>query len=290
MCPLLAILTAEQSQPLMRPPGPTSAPRTKARVLPSLQHVTPAAALVPWRSLLRGCPNLQHFATFNVSLELRSLPSAGVTRLRRYCGPLRHPIAPSLTVTGLRLVVTTDHAIGLPVLRALSLCACCRHYPGAATVIKLCSSAQPYQPSPKRVVGFGLRIGIFEGLLGVHLRYGLHTRAVTVFRDTLSEGFSQFVTSLAAPVASGWSGCRVELAPTGKAPPCHGDHNPMRSFRPELAFTSKRTFRGQREEPLTCANRVPVRQTSPPLHSLTRRPLVSLVNSSASASLPPGRC
>jgi hypothetical protein len=53
-------------------------------------------------------------------------------------------------------------------------------------------------------------------LLGVHLRYGLHTRAVTVYRDTLSEGFSHFVTSMTAPVASGWSGCRVGLAPTGK--------------------------------------------------------------------------
>jgi hypothetical protein len=53
-------------------------------------------------------------------------------------------------------------------------------------------------------------------LLGVHSRYGLHTRAVTVFRDTLSEGFSHFVTSMTAPVASGWSGCRVGLAPTGK--------------------------------------------------------------------------
>src|SRR4051794_30899863 len=56
----------------------------------------------------------------------------------------------------------------------------------------------------------------FRGLLGVHLRYGLHTRAVTVYRDTLSEGFSHFVTSMTAPVASGWSGCRVGLAPTGK--------------------------------------------------------------------------
>ncbi len=55
-----------------------------------------------------------------------------------------------------------------------------------------------------------------QGLLGVHSRYGLHTRAVTVYRDTLSEGFSHFVTSMAAPVASGWSGCRVGLAPTGK--------------------------------------------------------------------------
>jgi hypothetical protein len=32
----------------------------------------------------------------------------------------------------------------------------------------------------------------------------------------VSEGFSHFVTSIAAPVASGWSGCRVGLAPTGK--------------------------------------------------------------------------
>ena len=55
-----------------------------------------------------------------------------------------------------------------------------------------------------------------SSLLGVHSRYGLHTRAVTVHRDTLSEGFSHFVTSIAAPVASGWSVCRVGLSPTGK--------------------------------------------------------------------------
>ena len=31
-----------------------------------------------------------------------------------------------------------------------------------------------------------------------------------------SDGFSHFVASMTAPVASGWSGCRVGLAPTGK--------------------------------------------------------------------------
>jgi hypothetical protein len=31
-----------------------------------------------------------------------------------------------------------------------------------------------------------------------------------------TEGFSHFVTSMTAPVASGWSGRRVGLAPTGK--------------------------------------------------------------------------
>jgi hypothetical protein len=55
-----------------------------------------------------------------------------------------------------------------------------------------------------------------QGLLGVHSRYGLHTRAVTVYRDAHPEGFSYFVTSIAAPVASGWSNCRVGLTPTGK--------------------------------------------------------------------------
>jgi hypothetical protein len=52
--------------------------------------------------------------------------------------------------------------------------------------------------------------------LPAHFECGLHTRAVTVFRDTLSEGFSHFVTSIAAPVASGWSVRRVGFAPTRK--------------------------------------------------------------------------
>jgi hypothetical protein len=49
----------------------------------------------------------------------------------RYYEPLRHPRAPSLSLTGLRLVIA-DHALGLPVLRTLSLCTCRRHYPAAA--------------------------------------------------------------------------------------------------------------------------------------------------------------
>src|ERR1700704_2036792 len=77
------------------------------------------------------------------------------------------------------------------------------------------SSTQPHQPSPKGLSGRPAHRP-FRGLLGVHSRYGLHTRAVTVYRDTLTVGFSHFVTSMTAPVASGWSGCRVGLAPTGK--------------------------------------------------------------------------
>ena len=43
------------------------------------------------------------------------------------------------------------------------------------------------------------------------------TLALSPIRDTHSEGFSYFVTSIAAPVASGWSGRRVGFAPTGKS-------------------------------------------------------------------------
>src|SRR5450631_3031174 len=51
------------------------------------------------------------------------------------------------------------------------------------------------------------------------------TLALSPSRDTLTRGFSHFVTSMTAPVASGWSGCRVGFAPTGKRrlSTAHGD-------------------------------------------------------------------
>jgi hypothetical protein len=44
----------------------------------------------------------------------------------------------------------------------------------------------------------------------------------------LTKGFHYFVTSIVAPVASGWSICRVGFSPTEKAPPFHG----TRQLRP----------------------------------------------------------
>src|SRR5215475_4821776 len=82
-------------------------------------------------SELLGCPISRSLTTSGVGLELRPLPSPSITRLQRYYGPLRHPSAPGLSLAGVRLIIP-DHALGFPVLRALSLCTCCRHYPGAA--------------------------------------------------------------------------------------------------------------------------------------------------------------
>src|SRR6202023_200238 len=104
--------------------------RSDSRPPPSLSRVTPSAASEHFSELL-GCPISRSLTTSCVGLELRPLPSPGITRLQRYYRPLRHPSAPGLSLTGVRLIIP-DHALGLPVLRALSLCTCCRQYPGAA--------------------------------------------------------------------------------------------------------------------------------------------------------------
>ncbi len=60
-------------------------------------------------------------ATSCVGLELRPLASTGITRLRRYYGPLRYPKRPSLSLTGVWLKGSTPSPLGFPVLRWISL-------------------------------------------------------------------------------------------------------------------------------------------------------------------------
>src|SRR6202049_4608379 len=180
---------------------------------PSLSRATPSAASEHLSELI-GFPISMSFTTYCVCLELRSLPSTGITRLQRYYEPLRHPKAPGLSLTGFRLVLA-DHALGLPVLRALSLCTCCRHYPGAASG-RTASLTSPSRISlPRKGRRVGLRIVLFEAC-SAFTRVTACTLAPSPIRDALSEGFSYFVTSIAAPGASGWSVCRVGLAPTRK--------------------------------------------------------------------------
>ena len=123
-------------------------------------------------------------------------------------------MAPDLSLADVRLVIA-GHAMGLPVLRTLSLCACCRHYPGAAAGRTL-RPASPCRISlPRKGRRVGLRIVLFEAC-SAFTRVTACTLALSPIRDTLTEGFSHFVSSMTAPVASGWSGYRVGLAPTGK--------------------------------------------------------------------------
>jgi hypothetical protein len=74
---------------------------------------------------------------------------------------------------------------------------------------------QRHRPSPNfGEVGF--RITLFRGLLSVHSRYGLHARQVAFVATLYIEDFVEFVASLDAPIASGWSdSCRAGLSPAG---------------------------------------------------------------------------
>src|SRR5450759_4766453 len=127
---------------------------------PSLSRATPSAVSEQFSELI-GCPISKSFTTCCVCLKLRSLPSTGVTRLQRYYEPLRHPKAPGLSLAGFRLVIA-DHALGLPVFRTLSLCTCCRHYPGAAAG-RTASLIHPSRISlPRKPHRVGLRIVLFE--------------------------------------------------------------------------------------------------------------------------------
>src|SRR4030088_2419899 len=179
----------------------------------TLSRATPSAVSEQFSELI-GCPISKSLTTCCVCLELRSLPSTGMTRLQRYYEPLRHPRAPGLSLAGIRLVIA-GHTLGLPVLRTLSLCSCCRHYPGAAAGRTLRSASPNRISLPRKGCRDGLRIVIFEDC-SAFTRVTACTLALSPIRDTLIEGFSHFVASMTGPIASGWSGCRVGFAPTGK--------------------------------------------------------------------------
>ena len=122
--------------------------------------------------------------------------------------------APGPSLAGVRLVIP-DRAMGLPVLRALSLCTCCRHYPGAATGRRLRSSRPAVSAFPENVVGLACTSSFSRLARRLLALRPAHSRS-HLYVTSYTEGFSHFVTSMTAPVASGWSVRRVGLAPTGK--------------------------------------------------------------------------
>src|SRR6201997_4973307 len=132
-------------------PADLAGHRSGSRLLPSLSRATPSA-VSEHSSELIGCPIPRSLTTSCVRLELRSLPSTGITQLHRYCEPLRIPTAPGLSLAGVRLIIP-DHVVGPPVLRTLSLCTCCRHYPGAAAGRMVSLSNPAMSAFPERVIG-----------------------------------------------------------------------------------------------------------------------------------------
>src|SRR5712675_2563148 len=86
---------------------------------------------------------------------------------------------------------------------------------------------------PRKGCRVGLHIVLFEAC-SAFTRVAACTLARSPIRDPLPEGFRHFVSSMPAPVASGWSESAGGACTHWKAPPCHGAH-PQPSFRTPLA-------------------------------------------------------
>ena len=72
-------------------------------------------------------PTLDHFQE---APEVRPLPSTGITWLRRYYEPVRHPTRPGPSLAGVRLGDTPPTAGVSRVAWTFLVQACRRHYPG----------------------------------------------------------------------------------------------------------------------------------------------------------------
>ena len=118
-------------------------------------------------------------------------------------------------------MVIPDHAIGLPVLRTLSLCTCRRQYPGAAPGRRLRSSRPAVSAFPEIAVGSACT-STFSRLARRSLALRPAPSRGHLYVTRYTEGFSHFVTSMTAPVASGWSDLAGWACTHWKAPPSHG--------------------------------------------------------------------
>ncbi len=146
-----------------------------------------------------------------VDLELRPLPSTGATRRQRYYGPIRHPGRPGLSLAGVRLRVTRLTTRGFPCCVDLRVQTCRRHYPGGPLGRIARGSAysnryparQRLRPSPPSC-RVGVHIGRFEAC-STFTRVTACLLAASPKRHMCLEGSDGFVTSTAAPIATGWS-------------------------------------------------------------------------------------
>ena len=151
-------------------------------------------------------------AACRVDLEPRPLPSTGATRLRRYYGPLRHPGQPGRSLAGVRLRVTRPRHSGFPVFRWISVY---RHAAVITPVARWVGSlvGRPIPTVSLLASGCGLPRQVAgsasTSVISRPARRSLALRPACSPRGQKPrvslEGSDGFVTSTAAPIATGWS-------------------------------------------------------------------------------------
>ena len=196
-------------------------------------------------------PILPALAASSVGLELRPLPSIGFHRLPRYYGPLRRLTRPGLSLAGCQLEVHAPPPCGLPVLHQVSLCthatattpaeplgqvarwakrrACGRRdlsvdRPFVCRCLTRPTMARPPLlpvPSdgslPPYLRGSTSALGVF-GAYSAFTRVAACVLAEGPEAPLYTGGLDCFVTSTAAPIATGWSeSCQAGLG-TAPAP------------------------------------------------------------------------
>ena len=147
------------------------------------------------------------------SSEPRPFPPPAFSGFGGTTQPLRHPAGAP---------VPRGHPVGYRWPRSLGFPCCvrfpCVHAAATTPAQRLGVFLLPHPAGtslPRKGHRVGLRIVLFEAC-SAFTRVAACTLARSPIRDPLTRGFSHFVASMTAPVASGWSGCRVGLAPTGK--------------------------------------------------------------------------
>ena len=164
--------------------------------------MTPSATSENNLGVIRLIANLPFVVASCVRLQLRPLPSAGVTRLHRYYEPLRHPSQPGLSLTSCQLIHTAITAATSRVAYGpLGLHAV------ANTPAGLMEFVRSYHS-----ISFGLprnRGGSAPALVfsrpaqrSLTLR---PARSPSRLATLYTRGFSSLVASPAALIATGWS-------------------------------------------------------------------------------------
>src|SRR5215831_2688656 len=124
--------------------------------------------------LLGSSPIPRSFAASCVRLQLRPLPFTGITRLRWYYRPIRHPTRPGLSLASCQLIPTATTAGASRLVSYAYMPSPLPRQVRWSWFARLSPSSAAF---PVKQSGRLLQL-LFRDLLSVYSRYGLHARGV----------------------------------------------------------------------------------------------------------------